>query len=462
LLAAISLFAPCFFGLGLLALLPLPRFWAEPAADPAQRATALAAALALGMTVYYGLMLAIERPEVTAAVSLGLAAIGWSATLIRARRELLRSLALGRWAYGLLILLLIAAALHILLRPLADSDARTIWFHHAKVIYFFGDFDPFASWGTDRRQFFHLDYPKLLATLASSAATLAGFWNEYFPKLALVALLLPPLVATLGFLRQPLTLILVLVAFYCLPRAYMWNGFMDGYLALYAGFMAIHFGRWLGERRLVDLVAGIAFLAVTVGLKNEGYMLLVAFAGAGLFAAFRSRDGVGGLVKAFPLPALVPALLAFSGFFLWLYLRRQWHLENDLEFGPGAWARAMERLGDPEALALLGESLFLTAATALPAGMVAAMFWQFRRWPESRPAGTDFALALALLYFGGVILIYLMTPHTLTWHLGTSAERVLMTPRALAFAAIALWLQEREIAGRIRLAPGAARRISGA
>ncbi|MGD9744176.1 MAG: hypothetical protein AB7F08_06400, partial [Dongiaceae bacterium] len=139
-LAAISLFAPCFFGLGLLALLPLPRFWAEPAADPAQRATALAAALALGMTVYYGLMLAIERPEVTAAVSLGLAAIGWGTTLIRARRELLRSLALGRWAYGLLILLLIAAALHILLRPLADSDARTIWFHHAKVIYFFGDF----------------------------------------------------------------------------------------------------------------------------------------------------------------------------------------------------------------------------------------------------------------------------------------------------------------------------------
>lgn len=468
-LVAISLFIPCFFGLGLLGLLPLPRFWSEAGKDPAVRATAVAATLALGITGYYSLFLAIGRPEIAAAALLGLAAAGWIGSLLRVRRDLIASLRLGRWAFAFLILVVAAAAMQILLRPLMESDARTIWFHHAKMIFYFGDLEPLARWGGDWRKFAHTDYPKLLATLAATAARLAGFWNEYFPKLALLALALPPLVATLAFAREPIAFVFVLVAFFCVPATFMWNGFMDGYLALYAGFAAIHLGRWLGARGLPDLIAALAFLGVVAGLKNEGNLLLVAIAAAGLLLWLRHSAGLRTALASIPAPALVPALVAFSGFCLWHYLRRHWHLETDLRFGPEAWARAVERLSSSEALAKLGDALFLARETVVSVTMLVAMLWLFRRWLPSRPVGTIFALAVALLYFGGVLLIYLMTPYTLNWHLGSSAERVLMIPRALVFAAIALWLQERERAGRAVQAAddagreaGAARRVSRA
>ena len=65
-----------------------------------------------------------------------------------------------------------------LLVPLTAWDARTIWFLHAKMLYFTGGLIKEGGWTAPWWAFSHPDYPLLVPILAAQATSLAGFWNE--------------------------------------------------------------------------------------------------------------------------------------------------------------------------------------------------------------------------------------------------------------------------------------------
>lgn len=450
-LAAISLFAPTLLGLGFAATLLMPGFWSP--GDDRDRPVRLAAAAALGLDLHYLGAMALDRPGLALLAAAGLAVAGWIGLLVLLKGGLARALAIGIGPALLLLALFLAAASHVLLRPLEADDARFIWFHHARLAYYFDGLGAIRDVDAEGGRIAQAYYPKLVAVLGAAAAHLAGFWNEYFPKAGLLALLLPPALACLAFWRERLTFLFLLLAFFAVPHEYMWTGMVDGYLALYAGFGSLFLALWLERRGLPDLVLALAFLGVAGGLKTEANLLLLSLVLAGLALAGSRRGArLREIGRSLGPSILLPAAVAFGGFVFWHVLRVVWQLESDLTFGPQAWERMFARLGDPEAVALILTRYLLLWRTLTCLIFAGGMLWLFRRWRAETPIGVPLLLGAAFLCFCGLLLVYLMTPHGLYYHLVTSADRVLMTPRALVFAAAALWLHRFEVAARRRAA----------
>lgn len=81
----------------------------------------------------------------------------------------------------------------ILCDPLWAHDARSIWFFAAKIIYYAHGLGNASTWAFPDSYLYHFDYPKLIPIFAAQSALVAGFWNEYIPKLSLFLLFVPVL-----------------------------------------------------------------------------------------------------------------------------------------------------------------------------------------------------------------------------------------------------------------------------
>jgi hypothetical protein len=92
-----------------------------------------------------------------------------------------------------------------------------------------------ADWSHGSLAFSHPDYPKLVPAIAAQLAFLKGYWNEFLPKASLIVMLVPLLLRIFSFQRPSLSFLLLPVLFFASFGAWLWNGYMDGYLALYCG-----------------------------------------------------------------------------------------------------------------------------------------------------------------------------------------------------------------------------------
>jgi len=54
------------------------------------------------------------------------------------------------------------------------------------------------------------------------------------------------------------------------------------------------------------------------------------------------------------------------------------------------------------------------------------------------------SLITAVIYYCGIVIIYLMTPANLNWHLATSVQRTMLTVSSCMFAGIFFLLKELE------------------
>jgi hypothetical protein len=353
------------------------------------------------------------------------AALAWA--LLRRRRALLQVLDMGwgRWLLAAALLLPWAGA--ILFEPLQAWDARSIWFFGAKRIYFGGGLAGAGDWTLAAYAFSHADYPKLLPLLGAQFASAWGVWNEYIPKASLLVLLAPVIVGLLGLPRRiGLSLVFLLGVLLLSTKEYLWNGYADTYLCLYAVLSMLYFARWLEASEPLDLALGGAFLGIAANLKNEGALLALCI-GACLVAWLALAGGARSALawRTWPAGAWIALSLPWIGFAAWAVTRHQWQLTNDLQLGVGSvhrgWQRVIEGQAAPIARALLlktdaGKSavLFLTASLLawVLRTRVAAIAW--------------FPAAVAVLYSAGMFLVYLATPNDVAWHLATSAERTML------------------------------------
>ena len=168
-----------------------------------------------------------------------------------------------------------------------------------------------------------------------------------------------------------------------------------------------------GERRAMPvLVAACALLALT---KNEGGALAI-----GLVVATGATVGPR---RALPvLAAVVAAVLAWQG---------------ALPLGlAAADARATASLGlaAAHAVALPGALLAAIGRTPVIAAVLAAWLACLALWWDRELRGVRLACGLWAL---AVAAAYLLTTSDLTWHLATSADRVLAVPLPGVLAAVA-------------------------
>ncbi|WP_035496839.1 hypothetical protein [Citrifermentans bremense] len=358
------------------------------------------------------------------------------------------------------------ACLYVVLgEPVSGWDARSIWFLHGKMIFYSGSVDAGKNWLVPSLSFSHLDYPNLVPIIAAQVALLAGYWNEYLPKLSLVALLLPALLLLLSLFWGKWRRLLLIA----IPLLFTWpwlkNGYMDGYLALYAGLAAFYLGRWLERFDRLDLVTGLVACVIVLQLKNEGmlYVPIVAAVATFFLLLKRSRrdgrPGAGDTTSLTPAPlpkgegrqagprlqwgevreGLVLVAFAFSGWGLWERKKHLFKLKNDLNLGLQSLDMVQQRLSDGS-LGVILKYLYVVNNVNLSLGiLLLSLVWNLRK--GNRPGvGALFCMLVGGLYFSGIVAIYLATPHDLiSFHLPTGERTMLPVHIILLAASLSLF-----------------------
>lgn len=421
---------------------------------PARDLTGLAFSIAAGILLNFCLMLTGQpMSRVLAAGSL-VAMLG-AGQLFRGLRSRSASsqpngvpTARPAWLAAALLLAVYYAV--ILSEPLIHWDARSIWFFHARMIWIGGALNQSAGWTHPSVAFSNPDYPELVPALAAQLAHVKGYWNDFFPKGSLVIMLIPLVLWVFSFWRaRPSFLMLVLIFFFSF-EAWLWNGYMDGFLALYAGVALLLIGRYAAEGRSIDLYSAMAAAGIAANLKNEGLLFgvslvtAVAAAAGGSVATRLSRFAAR--VRSDALFVVV-AILSIAPTILWSLSKRAWGLQNDLTRSPlDGVARFSTRLLDGESAQYVLRYL-TTEASAIwwLSGLVlaAAVFSLLKR--KAVPRGAVIAVATAVLYSVGLYVVYLSTPHDiLQFYLLTSAARTMATASMSLLVALFFLISEIE------------------
>ena len=387
--------------------------------------------LIAGIISSYGIVLALQSLRISLMVGSLLALLGlgcFGISLLKQPNNAVetRSSSIIKWLGVSVVCLLYLAPL--LTQPLTDWDARSIWFFHAKMIYSAGSFSQSTGWQHPSVEFSHPDYPNLVPVLAAQAAYVKGFWNEYLPKVSLFFLLVPAVIWLFTFARLSISAAVLLLLLPFSLREYLWNGYMDGYLALYFSVALLLLGRYSVNRQTIDLVSSLSCLSLLLYIKNEG----VVAALAGLIA----RGGVALLKPGHQLGSLRRILadhrqIGLLGigqvlpFILWSFYKQQWGLSNDLQIGTGqSLALITSRLTSGALTLILQRAGEQIASAVLLVGFLSAILIAQK---IARPPGVVWVWLAIGLYFIGLTVVYLLTPFELAWHLETSLSRTMLS-----------------------------------
>lgn len=440
-LAAISLSLAAALGLGApvaLGALGL-RAWRGPDRRPDDLILWLAVAWLAGLQVLYGLGLLIADLDALVAIGGGAAVLGIAvavcAVALSANRHAWRP---GPIVYiAILIVLAGIYAWSIGGTPIQAWDARSIWFFHAKAIYFDGGLAPSPFWAADAYDWSHKDYPKLVPLMAASFARSAGYWNEYLPKAALLTVLVPALFGFVAATRLHVQNVVPLLLILGYLGSYLWNGYMDAYVALYAVLAVLSVRLWLESGAPQHLMFGVLAVGVSLGLKQEGMIVGIALLLAGLLVSGARLRRVRSLEWRAAARWLMVLVLALGPMVLWRVKVVDWDLYGDMR--P---ARLFDQfVGRVTDGAQLATDLSIMARYAMDhthvfeaigaAVVLFAMLW----WRGALERGHVLLVLMSGAYAAAVVAIYLGTHHDFTWHIETSFLRVTLTLVALLLVA---------------------------
>ena len=290
-------------------------------------------------------------------------------------------------------------------------DARVIWFFHAKRIYLDNDILAQLDGYIPAT---HNDYPVLVPAVAASIARSVGYWNEVVPRLAVLTILFPTLAFIAVRINRTNHVLAWLTGVLVIANKLLLNGYMDALLALAVASLGIAYMELQRERpppRPADrwtLIVLIVLLTMALPhLKNEGMLAVVAL---GISMGIRSSQGA--------VPVVASSIAGIGYVAGWRMHVASHGLETDL-FAPGIAARAMDRLGDPWALLLIGAWFAIHAG---PACVVLVACARTRR--AGLPIAEPWVRSIAFvgIYALGMAAISLTTPNELAWHLETSAR----------------------------------------
>lgn len=292
-------------------------------------------------------------------------------------------------------------------------DARYIYFFHGKIIYFAGGLFQSTHWDEPAISFSHPDYPKLIAVLSAQIAYILGFWNEYLPKLSLLALAVPSCI-TLGRLALDRNLGLVLfLSFPMLLGGWLWNGYMDAYLAVFSGLSFICFWMYLLLDIELFIYLAIVYLGLCGSLKNEGLLTILCMA-IGITAGIAACTPRLRIVWRNKLRIFLYSLIAIAPVIIWHYYTYEWSIFNQLELSSmKAFSRVAERISNGY-IPLNVMSIMFTRSKLyfmLPLSLIAVVYAK-RKALINRKLKRIIASAyiVSLLYFLGIFLVLMATP----------------------------------------------------
>jgi hypothetical protein len=318
--------------------------------------------------------------------------------------------------------------------PLTEWDGWSIWTRKAIMLVhtdtLSGDF-----WTGPAYEFMHQDYP-LLVPLLEAVFFRAGAAIDTQAVHAQLWLLVIGFVWAAAWVAsrvaRPLVWAPLLLLVPLTPGLYeqVLSGYADVPVAMFLGLGVLLLGVWIDQRDPWQLWLGALMLAGAAGVKNEGLLGGVAalVCLTVLLLATRERSG------------LLRLAAAWAVFLVGVLPWRLWMAANDVTgdlpldkgLSPSYLADRDDRVWPAVEtlqgqLADQGQWLYLLplgAALAI-AGLVVG----------TRRRAAAFYLATGLTTFGGLVWAYWVSPNDLSWHLSTSADRVVASVVLVATAA---------------------------
>ncbi|MBW6473762.1 MAG: hypothetical protein K0B14_11590 [Anaerolineaceae bacterium] len=324
---------------------------------------------------------------------------------------------------SLIILFLIFSP--IVTEPLADWDARSIWFFHAKMIFSSGTIGESAGWSHASVGFSHPDYPKLVPALAGQINYIAGFWNEYLPKISILLLFIPTTIWIMTFAKNSLSFLFLVISIPLGFFPWIWNGYMDGLLAIYVSVALLLMGRYFQKRNKTDLMSGLLLLFCIMNIKNEGILAFIAILFIFIIIHLITIK-IGTLRDHFSITKkfFLFGLISLLPFFIWNFYKSQWGLTNDLAIGLSQTIQNIfNRLQDGSYITILSRSYSEMSSWLLILGMLLIASVIRNKTPDK---AVFFSLLSTLIVFIGIFSVYLFTPNDLVWHLDTSISRTML------------------------------------
>lgn len=397
-----------------------------------------------GIIFNYGLVLSFQSLQISLIVGCIISLFGvWKLMLhifYYHRQGRLDSSFINKWT-GIAFICLIYLS-PIIAKPLSAWDARSIWFFHAKMIYTAGSIGQIAGWQHASVKFSHPDYPKLIPTLAAQIAFILGFWNEYIPKMSLFFMLVPAIAWLFNFSRRSFSFVTLLLLIPFSFGEWIWNGYMDGFLALYFSIAMLLLGSYMISLKSSDFISSICCLISLLYVKNEGS--LAAFIGFCIATLIYFKHKKLSFLKSIlsDWRIYIVSFIALAPFVLWGVYKQQWHLSNDLGVGTVQFfLRIIDRLTDGSCKLIFESSYQQLAGALMLLGVLCAASFA---WNKSLPKESFPALIAALIYYLGIIIIYLGTPYDLAWHLRTSISRTMLPVSGSTFVGIYFILHQIE------------------
>ena len=313
----------------------------------------------------------------------------------------------------------------ILAEPLADWDARSIWFFHAKMIFSSGTIGESAGWTHASVGFSHPDYPKLVPALAGQINYIVGFWNEFLPKISILILFIPTTIWIMTFAKNSLSFLFLVITIPLGFYPWIWNGYMDGLLAVYVSIALLLMGRYFHKSQKFDLISVFLILFVIINLKNEGILASIAIIFTFLIIHIIMIK-IGPLKDYFSITKryFLFSLISLLPFFIWNFYKSQWGLTNDLAIGLSQTIQNIfNRLQDGSYITILSRSFSEMSSWLLILGLLLIASVIRSKTPDK---AVFFSLLSTLIIFIGIFSVYLFTPNDLVWHLDTSISRTML------------------------------------
>ena len=312
----------------------------------------------------------------------------------------------------------------ILAEPLADWDARSIWFFHAKMIFSSGTIGESAGWTHASVGFSHPDYPKLVPALAGQISNIVGFWNEYLPKISILILFIPITIWIMTFAKNSLSFLFLVITIPLGFYPWIWNGYMDGLLAIYVSIALLLMGRYFHKSQKIDLISVFLILFVIINIKNEGVLASIAILFIFIIIHLISKKIDVLIYFSTTKRYFLFGLISLLPFLLWNFYKSQWGLTNDLAIGLSQTIQNIfNRLQDGSYLTILSRSYSEMGGWLLILGLLLFASVLRNKTPDK---AVFFPLLSTLIVFLGIFSVYLFTPNDLIWHLDTSISRTML------------------------------------
>ena len=282
-------------------------------------------------------------------------------------------------------------------------------------------------------------YPKLIPTFAASFSTLTQKWNELLPGSALFIFLVHTMFGILTILyKLRLPLILSILIFLSLGR-FIWNFYMDGYFALYAGLTGYFFSSFCNNKSINDFCVFILSLAILINIKNEGMLFLLIMIFTFIIFINKFKDFLLENTKI-----SFTYSLAFIPFIIWNLWNYKLNITRGGFSNDNFFTIALERINNhlPYILKeiILVKHNFYYLLTIIVISLIITLYLRYKSVKMSYEIIPIFIIII--LYIVGIFSIYLTTTYGgggfegLKLHIDQSMNRVMFSVMILGFILI--------------------------